>query len=73
MGHMCKNCKEDSVAESMEISTESDNNEIGQDDNEDVFETVEVIAEYESETNMHEGEELDITDILDIEVPVVAI
>ena len=65
--------KEHSVAESMEISTESDNNEIGQDDNEDVFETVEVIAEYESETNMHEGEELDITDILDIEVPVVAI
>ena len=70
---LCKNCKEHSVAESMEISTESDNNEIGQDDNEDVFETVEVIAEYESETNMHEGEELDITDILDIEVPVVAI
>ena len=68
---LCKNCKEHSVAESMEISTESDNNEIGQDDNEDVFETVEVIAEYESETNMHEGE--DITDILDIEVPVVAI
>ena len=63
--------KEHSVAESMEISTESDNNEIGQDDNEDVFETVEVIAEYESETNMHEGE--DITDIIDIEVPVVAI
>ena len=60
-------------AKSMEISTESDNNEIGQDDNEDVFEMVEVIAEYESETNMHEGEELDITDILDIEVPVVAI
>ena len=70
---LCKNCKEHSVAESMEISTESDNNEIGQDDNEDVFDTVEVIAEYESETNMHEGEELDITDILDIEVPVVAI
>ena len=55
----------------MEISTESEKNEINLDDNDDVFETVEVIAEYESETNMLEGEDM-TTDILDIEVPVVA-